>query len=49
MPYLNYKQVNAIVEYRKQHGEYASIGDLKNIAIIDADILRKIGPYLVFK
>jgi competence protein ComEA len=49
MPYLNYKQVNAIVEYRKQHGEYASINDLKNIAIIDADILRKIGPYLVFK
>jgi competence protein ComEA len=49
MPYLNYKQVNAIIEYRKQHGDYAAIGDLKNIAIIDADILRKIGPYLVFK
>jgi competence protein ComEA len=49
MPYLNYKQVNAIIEYRKQHGDYTSINDLKNIAIIDADILRKIGPYLVFK
>ncbi len=49
MPYLNYKQVNAIVEYRKQHGDYASISDLKNIAIIDDDILRKIEPYLVFK
>lgn len=49
MPYLNYKQVNAIIEYRKQHGDYTSINDLKNIAIIDADILRKIEPYLVFK
>jgi competence protein ComEA len=49
MPYLNYKQVNAIIEYRKQHGDYTSITDLKNIAIIDDDILRKIEPYLVFK
>jgi competence protein ComEA len=49
MPYLNYKQVNAIIEYRKQHGDYTSINDLKNIAIIDEDILRKIEPYLVFK
>jgi competence protein ComEA len=48
MPYLNYKQVNAIIEYRKQHGDYTSTGDLKNIAIIDDDILRKIEPYLVF-
>lgn len=49
MPYLNYKQVNAIIEYRKQHGDYASMDGLKNIAIIDADILRKIEPYLIFK
>jgi competence protein ComEA len=48
MPYLSYKQVNAVIEYRKQHGNYASIEDLKNIAIIDDVILRKIGPYLVF-
>lgn len=49
MPYLNYKQVNAMIEYRKQHGDYASIAELKNIAIIDDNILRKIEPYLVFK
>ena len=49
MPYLNYKQVNAIIEYRKQHGDYTSLNDLKNIAIIDDDILRKIEPYLIFK
>lgn len=49
MPYLNYKQVNAVIEYRRQHGNYTSIDDLANVAILDADILRKIGPYLVFK
>ena len=48
MPYLNYKQVNAIIEYRKQHGNYRSINDLKDIAIIDDQILRKIEPYLNF-
>ena len=49
MPYLNYKQVNALIEYRKQHGDYTSMADLKNIAIIDDVILRKIEPYIVFR
>jgi competence protein ComEA len=48
MPYLNYKQVNALIEYRKQHGNYNSMADLKNIAIIDDQILRKIEPYIIF-
>jgi competence ComEA-like helix-hairpin-helix protein len=48
MPYLNYKQVNAFIEYRKQHGNYNSMADLKNIAIIDDQILRKIEPYIIF-
>lgn len=49
MPYLNYKQVNAIIEYRNQHGNYATIRDLENIAILDANILRKIEPYLIYR
>lgn len=48
-PYLSYKQVNAIIEYRRQHGDYASIADMQNIAILDEGILRKIEPYLKFK
>lgn len=48
-PYLNFKQMNAIVEYRKQHGNYSSINDLKDIALLDEGILRKIAPYLTFK
>ena len=48
-PYLGYKQVNAIIQYRTQHGNYTSIGDMKNIAILDEGILLKIEPYLKFK
>ena len=48
-PYLSYKQVNAVIEYRKQHGNYNSIDDLKNIVLLDAGILRKIEPYISFK
>ncbi|MDB5008926.1 MAG: Helix-hairpin-helix motif protein [Mucilaginibacter sp.] len=48
-PYLGYKQVNAIIQYRVQHGNYTSLTDMKNIAILDDRILRKIEPYLTFK
>ncbi len=48
-PYLNFKQMNAIIQFREQHGDYTSIGDMKNIAILDDEILRKIEPYLAFK
>lgn len=48
-PYLNFKQMNAIVEYRKQHGNYKSVDDLKDIALLDEEILRKIAPYLAYK
>ena len=48
-PYLNFKQMNAIVEYHKQHGDYHSINDLHDIALLDDKILRKIAPYLAFK
>jgi competence protein ComEA len=48
-PYLTNKQTNAVIQYRKQHGDYRSITDMKNIVILDEDILRKIEPYIVFK
>jgi competence protein ComEA len=48
-PYLGYKQVNAVIQYRIQHGNYNSIADMKNIAILDDQILTKIEPYLNFK
>lgn len=48
-PYLSYKQMDAIVAYRDEHGNYNDLTELKNIAILNDGILRKIGPYLVFK
>ena len=47
-PYLSYKQMNAIIQYRKQHGVYQSVEDLRKIAIINEEILRKIEPYLTY-
>lgn len=47
-PYLKYKQVNAIIEYRKQHGDYASVEDMMKIAILDAETLNRLAPYLIF-
>ncbi|MBE7176178.1 MAG: helix-hairpin-helix domain-containing protein [Mucilaginibacter polytrichastri] len=48
-PYLRYKQANAIIQYRNQHGPYRSIDDLKPVVVLDAEILRKIEPYLRFQ
>ncbi len=48
-PYFTYKQVNAIIQYRAQHGSYRSIEDLKNIAILDEQTLQKAAPYLNYK
>ncbi len=45
-PYLSFRQMNAIIQYRKQHGPFSSLADLNRIAILDEEILRKIVPYL---
>jgi competence protein ComEA len=47
-PYLTNKQTNAIIQYRNQHGNYNSIADMRNIVILNDDILRKIEPYISF-
>lgn len=47
-PYLSFKQINALIQYRKQHGNYSSSSDLKKVLILNEEIIRKIGPYLSF-
>ena len=47
-PYLNYKQANAVIEYRAQHGKYNSIADLKNVVLLDDQLLNRIKPYFEF-
>ncbi|MDN3586369.1 helix-hairpin-helix domain-containing protein [Pedobacter aquatilis] len=47
-PYLSYKQINAILQYRKQHGNYNSVDDLKKVLILNQQVIDKITPYLTF-
>ncbi len=47
-PYLNFKQMNAIIQYRKQYGNYKSISDLKNVAILSDEVIRKTEPYFSY-
>lgn len=45
-PYLRYKEMNAIIQYRKQHGAYKSIADLNKVLILNPQIIQRIAPYL---
>lgn len=45
-PYINYKQANAIVNYRAQHGDFYRIQDIQKIVLIDSQLFRKIATYL---
>lgn len=47
-PYLAYKQSNAIIAYRKQHGDYKNQYDLSKIAILNVETIQKIIPYIKF-
>ena len=40
--------MNAIIQYRQQHGYFQTIEDLKKVAILNKEIIRKIEPYFAF-
>jgi len=44
-PYLNYKQVKMIVNYRKQHGDFKQLKDIRKIKPISPELFCKIVPY----
>lgn len=48
-PYLDFKQINAILQYRKQHGNYLNIADLKKVLILPAATVEKLAPYISFE
>ena len=47
-PYLSYKKINALIQYRRQHGNFKTIDDLKKIMVLNEEIIRKIEPYISF-
>ncbi|WP_406825824.1 ComEA family DNA-binding protein [Pedobacter sp. KACC 23697] len=47
-PYLTFKQINAIIQYRRQHGNYTGVADLKKIVLLSQEVIDKITPYISF-
>jgi DNA uptake protein ComE-like DNA-binding protein len=45
-PYIRWQLANVITEYKKQHGNFTSLEELKKIMIIDEETYKKISPYL---
>ncbi|MEP6583029.1 MAG: helix-hairpin-helix domain-containing protein [Ginsengibacter sp.] len=45
-PYLRYNIANAIFQYRQQHGNFASVDDIKKIMVVSEQIFIKVSPYL---
>ena len=46
-PYLSWNMVNAIVNYRKLHGRFKTIDEIRKTDLVDDETLRKIAPYLI--
>ncbi|HKG69351.1 MAG TPA: helix-hairpin-helix domain-containing protein [Segetibacter sp.] len=46
-PYLRWNIAKAIINYRQQHGNFASVNDIRKIDIITDELFNKISPYLV--
>lgn len=45
-PYINYTNARIIEAYRKQHGDFTSIDDLRKITLISDSSYRKMEPYI---
>lgn len=45
-PYTNWNQANAIVNYRKKHGNYKTVDEIKKTDLVDEETFRKIEVYL---
>jgi len=45
-PYIKIKTANAIINYRKQHGNYKEITDIKKLVLMDDGLFSKLAPYL---
>ncbi len=48
-PYLSWNTANTIVKYRKTHGNFKSVSEIKKIHLISDDLFNKIEPYLKTK
>ncbi|MBK8952131.1 MAG: helix-hairpin-helix domain-containing protein [Chitinophagaceae bacterium] len=45
-PYIKWNLANPIIAYRKEHGLFAKIEDLKKVMVVTDEVYSKIAPYL---
>lgn len=45
-PYISFKLAKIIVAYKKQHGPYVEVEEIKNIKIVSDTLFMKLEPYL---
>lgn len=48
-PFINWKEANAIVNYRYQHGNFSQVDDLYSLHALSEETILKISPYLSFE
>jgi DNA uptake protein ComE-like DNA-binding protein len=49
LPYIKLHLAKSIAAYRFQHGDFASLAELKQIALMEESLFQKIKPYLTVK
>ena len=47
-PFLSRRQAEVIVNYRNQHGSYASPESLKAVRVLNAQTIAQLTPYVSF-
>ncbi len=45
-PYIRYHLANAIIQYRRQHGNFSKPEDIKKIMLVTDEVYTKLAPYL---
>ena len=45
-PYLNYQQVQRIIQHKEKQGRFVGLQDLLSFAVLDEPTFKKIKPYL---
>lgn len=46
-PYVKWSLANPIVAYRKEHGPFVKVEELKKVMVITEDVYNKIAPYII--
>ncbi len=45
-PYISWNVANSIIQIRKNYGDYKKVADIKKSDLINAELFRKIAPYI---